>query len=215
MYKYSHLKSKQEHTFDQLPDSLRLADGDENFRSLEPHVLYTKLFIRLEHLQNIFLIERLLHIVQPDLTQDNLIEISLEMISVTVTFWTRNDYLVGMEGDHEWLILGYAVPAAVVLCERLLRAENQGSLKSSIPISAIIQQLSLLGAFLEWLLFRVPCTDRCSKTKDLIFNLLDQILNFSPNTTVGTPMRLNFQQPIVKEICLDYLKEFDTFNWLT
>jgi hypothetical protein len=191
-----------------------LADGDRKFKSPEPHVLYTKLFIRLEHLQNLFLIERLLHKIHPKLAQDNLIEICLDIVSVTVTFWTRNDCLVGMEGDHEWLIMGYAVPAAVILCENILQAQNHSSSIPPTPISAIIRQLSLLGAFLEWLLLRVPCTDRCSKTRNLIMKVLDQVLNHPSHITDGIPQDSESQKSTTQIIHLQDLKDIDTFNWL-
>ncbi|EHK24162.1 uncharacterized protein TRIVIDRAFT_12010, partial [Trichoderma virens Gv29-8] len=168
------LRSQQVNIFDSLPSDIRLTDGDTKVKSLEPHVLYTKLFIHLEHLQNLFLIEKLLQNAQPTLPRDSLIQTSLDIVSATVTFWTRNDILVGMQGDHEWFIVGYAVPAAVVLCEALLQIESHGGSTSSI--SNIIQQLSLLGAFLEWLLAKVPCTDHCYRAKNLISKVLDQVL---------------------------------------
>ncbi|UKZ86535.1 uncharacterized protein TrAFT101_002359 [Trichoderma asperellum] len=208
------LKLKQVYAFSQLPSWIQLSDADCKLKSLQPHVLYTKLFIRLEHLQNLLLIERVLHDIQPEIAQDELVEVCLEIVSVTVIFWTRNDCLVGMEGDHEWLITGYAVPAAVTLCKNLLLAHYKGSSMSSAPVSAIIQQLSLLGAFIEWLMLRVPCTDRCIKTRSLILQVLDQVLNNPPHTTTGI-----FQDRISRRsashiVHPDELEDIDTFNWL-
>lgn len=176
--------------------------------------MYTKLFIRLEHLQNLLLIERLLHDIQPKMAQDNLIEVCLDIISVTVMFWTQNDCLVGMEADHEWFITGYAAPAAVTLCKILLLTQEKGSSISSAPISAIIQQLSLLGAFIEWLMLRVPCTSRCSKIRSLIMGVLDQVLNNPPHATTGifqdTRPRIS-----ASHVIHHYdLNDIDTFNWL-
>lgn len=176
--------------------------------------MYTKLFIRLEHLQNLFLIERLLHHIQPEPAQNNLINVCLDIISVTVVFWTRNDCLVGMEGDHEWLITGYAVPAAVTLCKKLLLAHDEGSSISLTSISDIIQQLSLLGAFIEWLMLRVPCTSRCTQTRSLITRVLDQVLNISPHTATSIFQDTGSQRSASHVVHPYDLNEIDTFNWL-
>ncbi|KAL7907458.1 hypothetical protein GGI35DRAFT_456356 [Trichoderma velutinum] len=201
------LRSQQVHIFKSLPSSLQLANVDVTIKSLEPHVLYTKLFIRLEHLQNLFLIEKLLQKTQPSPNVDGLIQTSLDIVSVTVTFWTQNDTLLGMLGDHEWFILGYALPAAVILCGCLLQTEYHGCFIPSI--SSIIQQLSLLGAFLEWLLVKIPCTDHCHKTKDLIMKVLDQVLN--PRSNMGDSSATDTPGEIV---CLDDLADIDTLGWL-
>lgn len=193
--------------FNSLPNSLRLADADIKIGFLEPHVLYTKLFIRLEHLQNLFLIEKLLQKTQPSPNLDGLIQSSLDIVSVTVIFWTRNDTLLGMQGDHEWFIIGYALPAAVVLCGCLLQTESHGCFTPSI--SSIIQQLSLLGAFLEWLLVKVPCTDRCYRTKDVIMKVLDQVLNPPSNMIDSSATDSPFEL-----VCLNDLTDIDTFGWL-
>lgn len=175
--------------------------------------MYTKLFIRLEHLQNLYLVERLLHHMQPEATQ-NLTDICLDIISVTVTFWTRNDCLVGMEGDYEWFITGYAVPAAVTLCKSLLLAHDEGPSISSTPTSAIIQQLSLLNAFTEWLILRVPCTSRCSKASNLIMRVLDQVLNILPRTAAGVVQDTTSRRSSSHTVHPYDLNEIDTFNWL-
>ncbi|KAM6481812.1 hypothetical protein HDV62DRAFT_363264 [Trichoderma sp. SZMC 28011] len=201
------LRSRQLHIFNSLPRSLRLADVDVKINFLEPHVLYTKLFIRLEHLQNLFLIEKILQKAQPGPNLDDLIQASLDIVSVTVTFWTRNDTLLGMQGDHEWFIIGYALPAAVVLCRYLLQTDSHGCFTPSI--SSIIQQLSLLGAFLEWLLAKVPCTDHCYRTKDVILKVLDQVLNPRSNMLDRSAIDL-----IVEKVCLDELTDIDTLTWL-
>ncbi|KAL7952139.1 hypothetical protein V8C42DRAFT_26920 [Trichoderma barbatum] len=198
------LKSRQVHTFNNLPSNLRLADKDSTTKSLEPHVLYTRLFIRLEHLQTIFLIERVLQRDQPNLPLDSLIQTSLDIVSVTVTYWTRNDTLVGMQGDHEWLIMGYAIPAAVVLCEVLLQLEAHGWFIPSL--SNVMQQLSLLGAFLEWLLTKQPCTDRCYRAKNVIMKVLDQVLDPLPDSLLT--------DSLVQIIGIDDLIDIDTFSWL-
>ncbi|KAL7920316.1 hypothetical protein ACQKWADRAFT_322217 [Trichoderma austrokoningii] len=208
------LKMKQVRTFSQLPSWLQLSNDDEKSKSPDPCILYTKLFIRLEHLQNLFVIERLLHDIQLKVSQNDLVNVCLDVISVTVAFWTRNDCLVGMEGDYEWFIIGYAVPAAVTLCKTLLLAHDKSSSTSSTPTSAIIQQLSLLNAFIEWLMLRAPCSSQCSKTKNLIARVLDQVLNNSSYTTTDIVQDTRSQRSASRMVHTYDLNEIDTFNWL-
>lgn len=118
-----------------------------------------------------------------------------------------------MEGDHEWFITGYAAPAAATLCKNLL-VHDKGPSISSTPISAIIQQLSLLGAFIEWLMLQVPCTSRCARTRSLIMRVLDQVLNNPLHTTTGIFQGTRSRRSASHMIHPDDLNDIDTFNWL-
>ena len=208
----SNLRLKEVNTYNHLPSQLRLAAGDKTLEGIEPQALYTKLFIKLEHLQNLFLIERILQKAQPNLSLGDLIQRSLEVISATVTFWTRNDILVGMEGDHEWFIMGYAVPAAVALCECLLRDHDHDCLASSR--SNIIGQLSLLIGFMEWLTSKNPHAHGCSRAKSIIAKALNLVLNQSPCVPHHAATNSKHQQIQDEAVYLDDLRDIDTFRWL-
>ena len=76
---------------------------DKDDDRLEPATRWAKLIVRLEHLQNLFFIQRLKgkH-GQKDLSE--LIGISFEMVSLTLLCWTHRDWFVGFAGDYEWLV---------------------------------------------------------------------------------------------------------------
>lgn len=57
----------------------------------------------LEHLQNLFFITRLLVQWGHD-SNAELLNVSFEMVSVTLVFWTHMDRLAGLHGDFEWLV---------------------------------------------------------------------------------------------------------------
>lgn len=59
--------------------------------------------MRLEHLQNMFFLERLL--AKKDVYRSrSLLEIGVEMVSLTLTFWTYKSRLYAMHGDLETLV---------------------------------------------------------------------------------------------------------------
>jgi hypothetical protein len=65
--------------------------------------LYSRLLTRLEHLQNLFLLERLL-IKQGHATAQDLVDVSIEMLSLTSGIWKERERLMCVSGDFEWLV---------------------------------------------------------------------------------------------------------------
>lgn len=73
----------------------------------------------------------------------------------------------------------FGVPAAGVLCVELLkqmRAEP-GTYKLQLPRSAIVQNLSLLIGFFEWVQPAAGNYNLCMRMRDIIRRILDQILD--------------------------------------
>lgn len=181
----------------QLPRAIIYRETDLNDADIDGPVLFSRVTIRLNHLQNMFFIERLLskgtHILGSET-----IDISYEMISLTLIFWTHQDKLFGVSGDSEWLLMCYAAPAAGILCMELLRGRGGSSTTSSTPSSRrssnppitrsrLIQQLSLLVGFLDWVGPMAPNTESCNSVKKAVRHVLDQALN-EDTTQVATPM---------------------------
>ena len=65
--------------------------------------LYSKLIIQLEHLQNIFFLERLA-LRHGKVDRSDMIAVSYEMLSDTLPLWTHHDRLAPMRDDCEWLV---------------------------------------------------------------------------------------------------------------
>lgn len=170
-------------------------------------VLYAKIMLRLEHLQNVFLIERLLKKVGHPDPSDALLQASVEIVSITSALWTHRDRLCGQHRDFEWIVslyfspfvsnneknanaihqthtdhstqlISYAAPASGVLCGELLQPLRQhASDNHSISRSNIIQQLSLLVGFLDWIDTSAPNARLCCAVKEAIDRVLAQVLN--------------------------------------
>ncbi|KAK3936095.1 zinc finger transcription factor YRR1 [Diplogelasinospora grovesii] len=150
--------------------------------------LYAKLLVRLEHLQNVFFIERLLAKHGPGRGGVELLRTSVEMVTLTLVFWTHKDRLYAMHGDFEWLVMSYAAPAGGVLCMELMQraGDGRGDGDPKLTRSNIVQQLSLLVGFLDWVGPTQPNSDLAENVKGIIRRVLDFTLNNPVHTTRNT-----------------------------
>jgi hypothetical protein len=168
----------------QFPQVLIYRDTDVNDPDTDAATLFSRVIIHLDHLQNMFFIERLLS-KGASMLSSEIIDISYEMISLTLIFWTHQDKLSGVSGDSEWLLMCYAAPAAGILCMELLRSRGsapstpsrRNSIHPPITRSRLIQQLSLLVGFLDWVGPMAPNTESCNSVKKTVRHVLDLALN--------------------------------------
>lgn len=70
---------------------------------IDVRVVFARLLLRLEHLQNLFFIERLL-LRLGNLDEGDLLVVSFEMLSLTLLFWTHKDTFSSIRRDLEWLV---------------------------------------------------------------------------------------------------------------
>ncbi|KAK2598672.1 hypothetical protein N8I77_012067 [Diaporthe amygdali] len=173
------LKEHEYTAFAGIPSVLKYSSQAVRDPSIPASEIYTKILIHLEHLQNLFLISRLLVQWGYDSNAD-LLSVSFEMVSVTLVFWTHMDRLAGLHGDFEWLVMAFAAPSGGVLCNELLKPSLQHTPIQGVTRSGIIQQLSLLSGFLDWVSPSAPNGDLCSSCKAVIQHVLDYALNAPP-----------------------------------
>ena len=84
-------------------------------------------------------------------------------------------------------MLTFAVPPSGTLCVELLKqAKHPGSSSLMFSKSEIIQNLSLLVAFLDWVKPSAPNAELCHRVKEILSRVLDQVLNSNPVTTPST-----------------------------
>lgn len=97
------LKQRTHYTYTQLPSIIQFEKSELGKTNVPGYVLYAQILTRLEFLLNLFLLERLLkrhHIV----TEQDLVEVSHEMLDLTLIFWKKKDRFVGLYADFEWLV---------------------------------------------------------------------------------------------------------------
>lgn len=76
--------------------------------------------------------------------------------------------------------MAFAAPSGGVLCNELLKPSLQHTPVQGVTRSGIIQQLSLLSGFLDWVSPSAPNGDLCSSCKAVIQHVLDYALNAPP-----------------------------------
>ncbi|KZL87499.1 fungal specific transcription factor [Colletotrichum incanum] len=214
------IKERQLKTVAGFPQILVFKEEDVQDRKLDVSLLYVRLIVLLEHLQNMFFIERLLAKRGHD--DGALLSVSFEMVSKTLMFWTNMDRLSCMNGDFEWLVMAYAAPGGGILCLELLKPTLHGGNHPQNPKvtrSSIIQKLSLLVGFLDWVSPTAPNGDLCADCKCIIQHVLDQALN-SPAASASSAIDGGFPAALDGmdwdfSTQLDFNFDLlDTFDWL-
>lgn len=99
----SALKNKELEAAADMPAVLRFRESDVRDPDVDSEKLYPRMLMRLEHLQNLFFVERLLkrHGCAND---GDLLAVSYEMTSATMLFWTNMDGLAMVYEDFKWLV---------------------------------------------------------------------------------------------------------------
>ncbi|KAI0508806.1 hypothetical protein F5B22DRAFT_658920 [Xylaria bambusicola] len=200
------VKARELRTIEDFPPFMEYRDSDLDDQKHDVNILYWKLLMRLEHLLNMFFIERLL--LKHGHSQSDILSISFDMITYTLPFWTHQDTLLPLRNDCEWLVIAFGVPAGGILCQELLKPTLHND--SRITRSSLIQKLSLLVGFLDWVKPTAPNGDQCSKCKTIIKHVLDQALNASPpgyESAPGAVYDLGFTTQV--DFDFDLLNTFD------
>ncbi|GKZ25442.1 hypothetical protein AbraIFM66951_000654 [Aspergillus brasiliensis] len=171
-----HLKAQATDIYAQFPAALKFNAEDVHDRDIPGQLLALRVLVRLDFLLNLFILERLLtrHRV---VDEQALIQVSHEMVGLTLIYWKHKDRFEN-HVDFSWLAMSYAVPGSGILCLELLRqASSLETYTLDLPRSDIIQNLSVLVAFLDWL--RPSESDVAAKAqiKEILQRSLDRILS--------------------------------------
>lgn len=228
---------------ERLPTGPLFKESDFLDPALDQHMLYSRLVVHLEHLQNHFFVHRML-IQRGHDSQADLVAVSFEMVSLTLLFWTHLDRIPRIVIDLEWLVsfpiqvsvsiaeneqvMAYAAPSGGILCQELLRRANGlGSAEiprmTSSPVGKtptrfdILEKLFLLVGFLDWVSPNAPNHDLCRSCKNVIRHVLEQTTQEKPAVAEGAQPTATFEpwNWDLGDTALDF--EFgllDTFDWL-
>ena len=210
--KTRNLKRRQDEASLQFPDILIYQTGDYNNPDVDGPTLYTKILVRLEQLQNLFFIERLLKRTDPGRVSE-LVEISMEMVSLTLLFWTHREQLAGLQSDFEWLVMSYAAPAGGVICMEILNPSQSPS-PSRPKRSDMIQKLSLLIGFLDFVQPTAPNSDLCFKVKTIMNHVLEEVLEPKHTEPTGPNLLEEYWDPSLDPNEFFNFDLLDTFDWL-
>ncbi|KAI4593136.1 hypothetical protein KJ359_010060 [Pestalotiopsis sp. 9143b] len=190
------IKQKQDAVEAEFPSSIRWRQEDMEDTETDVHVVFCRLLLRLDSLQNDFFLYRLLVRTsqgQPD--EGCLLATSFRLVSMVLLLWTNMDRFQVMRPDFGWLSQTSQVHPG----------------EPEITRSAVIQKLSLLVGFLDWVSPTAPNADLCKDCKSVIERVLDQALNFVPGNAPAFEASTNWDFSTQLDFNFDLM---DTFDWL-
>ncbi|EGR51322.1 N-terminal binuclear Zn cluster-containing protein [Trichoderma reesei QM6a] len=214
-HKYDDLRRRELEAYSQFPIGLKFSSDDFSNPAVDPPTLYMRLLTRLEHLSNLFFIERLSY-KGDNFYSPEMLEISLETITLTLSFWTQQNRLEGLQGDYEWLVMLHAAPAGGILCMELLKQPhgNESATVPTITKSIIIKQLSLLVGFLEWIGPAAPGAHLCNSIKMVVERVMEQALNPPPKSITQEEFDSTWDVRLPEDMYEFNFGLLDTFDWL-
>ncbi|KAF4964214.1 hypothetical protein FSARC_7848 [Fusarium sarcochroum] len=174
------IKAREMMAVSSIAVGLRYNPNDLNDTNIDARTLYLRVQLQLDHLKNLFYAERLL-LSQGQSDTSDLLLVSFELVKLTVEMWKRREFFASsvIIRNSEWLLLEYGAPAGGILCQGLLlpTCTGPGGQYAGLKRSAIVQQLSLLIAYLDWVRPSNPARQACVNFKHLIQRVLDYHLN--------------------------------------
>lgn len=137
-------------------------------------------------LEHRLLLERLAY-KHSFLSGQSMVDCAREMLELTVMLWVQRDRFVEHHHDYDWMLMCWGIPSSGVLCVELLKqVKAPMSSKLNVPRSEIVQNLSLLIGFLEWVKPAAGNYQLCGRMRLIIKRILDQILNPTPLANQNT-----------------------------
>lgn len=213
------LKERTITQFQQLPNILMYDTRDFADFELSIPVLYARALVRLEYLQNMFLLQRWL-IKSGQSNGQEILDISNEMLYISLAYWKHKDRFTGVHSDFEWIIMSYGVPASGILAIELLKQTTVAPSVDNLtlPRSETIQNLSLLVASLDWVKSNAPNANLCHRIKEIIGRVLDQVLEPPSNPPGADANGLSFGLDLPTDFLnFEDFSNFDlmdTFDWV-
>ncbi|KAF7959513.1 hypothetical protein EAE96_001129 [Botrytis aclada] len=209
------LRKRNEDIQERLPPWLRLSSSTPTNSSTITHWIQTAL--KFNCLQCSFILEQVfVRKVKGD--KQPLLDISRQLLALTVSMWTSKDRFPTYYSDYDWIIMCYGIPSAGVICVELIKEMENPAAQPAyyLPRSEVIQTLSLLVGFLDWVRPTAANHELCGRMRQIVKRTLDKILD--PPKITNTPKastssavpisNLNFEPMVMDD--LDWL---DTIDW--
>ncbi|KAK0102137.1 hypothetical protein ONS95_001065 [Cadophora gregata] len=175
--KIGYLMGRIQSIYNNLPSFYHFKLSDLGSPECNDRKFWRRLCLRLIMLEHRLLLERLAH-KEGFLDGQSMVDCAREMLELTVLLWVQRDRFTEHHHDFDWMLMCWGVPSSGVLCVELLKqVKAPHSTKLVLPRSEIVQNLSLLIGFLEWVKPAAGNYQLCGRMKLIIKRILDQILN--------------------------------------
>ncbi|TGO55360.1 hypothetical protein BCON_0093g00330 [Botryotinia convoluta] len=209
------LRKRNENIQERLPPWLRLSSSTPTNSSTTTHWIQTAL--KFNCLQCSFILEQVfVRKVKGD--KQPLLDISRQLLALTVSMWTSKDRFLTYYSDYDWIIMCYGIPSAGVICVELIKEMENPAAQPAYYLSRseVIQNLSLLVGFLDWVRPTAANHELCGRMRQIVKRTLDKILDppkitNTPKASTSTTVpisNLNFEPMVMDD--LDWL---DTIDW--
>ncbi|TVY46496.1 hypothetical protein LOCC1_G001894 [Lachnellula occidentalis] len=176
----TYLMSKLQNSFNSLPSHIHFSYAEPPIGKRSDYIFWKVLCIRLSYLDHRLLLERIAY-KHGWLDGQSMVDCATELLELTVLIWVQRDRFVEHEHDFDWMLMVWGVPSSGVLCVELLKQlKNPGAPHPRFKRSEIVQNLSLLIGFLDWVRPTAGNYQLCTRMKLIIKRILDQILDPTP-----------------------------------
>ncbi|ESZ95424.1 hypothetical protein SBOR_4165 [Sclerotinia borealis F-4128] len=209
------LRKRNEELQDQLPPWLRLSASTPTNFSTTTHWIQTTL--KFNCLQCTFILEQVF-VKKVDGDRQPLLDTSRQLLALTVSMWTSRDRFLTYYSEYDWIIMCYGIPSAGVICVELIKEMGNPAIEPAyyLPRSEVIQNLSLLVGFLDWVRPTAANHDLCGRMQQIVKRTLDKILDppkitNTPRTSSATTVPISDMN--FEHIVMDDLDWLDTIDW--
>lgn len=191
-----YLMQKLGNSFNSLPSHLHFSYSEPPTGKRSDFCFWKVLCIRLSYLDHRLLLERIAY-KHGWLDGQSMVDCATELLELTVLIWVQRDRFVEHQHDFDWMLMVWGVPSSGVLCVELLKQlKNPGAPHPRFKRSEIVQNLSLLIGFLDWVQPAAGNYQLCTRMKLIIKRILDQILDPSPPSASVQPDHVGLVEPL-------------------
>jgi hypothetical protein len=142
-----------EQTYDSFPHYLKFSMANVSNPEVSDLRLWMRLCLRLMMLEHRLLLERFAF-KRNILDGQSTVNCARDMLELTVLIWVQRDRYIEHHHNYDWMLMCKGIPSSGVLCVELLKQTKQPQGTQHmlrITRSEIVQNLSLLVVFLEWI----------------------------------------------------------------
>lgn len=177
-------------------------------------LMWRLLFGRLDYIRIHFLLERLAT-ERGGESKKNLLEVAKEIVDLVVFLWLQRDRSINRHYDYDYIIMCYGMPSTGILCTQLLKQTQypeQFDPSVKLSRSEVVQNLSLMVGFLEWIRPSAGNYRLCQRMAKAIKKVLDQV--FEPTIEIESVTGGEADSDIMQadESWIDELNDWDWLN---
>jgi hypothetical protein len=199
----------------------------------DDRILWRLLCGRLDSLRIHLLLERL-STERGGASKHDLFEVAREMLDLNVFLWVQRDRTSDRVHDYDYMvchshtllsyrlyrkiahaehqIMSYGIPSIGILCAELLKqVKHPEEVDIKLPISEIVQNLSLMVAFLDWIKPSAGNYKLCRPLARVVRRVLDQV--FEPSAVEIPREKESLQQVEITDDTWP-LDNMDDLEWL-